>query len=72
MKPEIKTYRELKMEPINFKIINKKFISLDSLKEYLKERIEEVEIAGYENPIDESYYNALVSVYEEFFGEWEE
>jgi len=48
---------------------NKKWVALDSLKEYLKEYIEEVENAGYENPKDYGYWQALTNLYENLF-EW--
>ena len=50
----------------------REYFDADNLKEWLKEWIDDVEIAGYENPIDEAYHSALVSVYEDLFNEdWE-
>ena len=46
---------------------NKKWVALDSLGEYLKECIEEVENAGYENPKDYGYWQALTNLYEKLF-----
>ena len=73
MKSEIKTKEEL-MKPC-IEAIDEKYISLEGLKDYLGKRIRIIEETGYKNPTDTSYYdvsyyNTIVSVYEDFFGKW--
>ena len=84
MKPEIKTGQEITFAYLTLKTMratNKitketfeeyktlKWIPLYFLRECLKNRIESTEIAGYKNPIDEVYYNAVVSIYNKW-GIW--
>ena len=40
----------------------KKWISYKELLKEINDMIESVELAGYDNPIDESYHNALLNV----------
>ena len=41
---------------------NVKWIRIEDIIKLLDDMIESVELAGYDNPIDESYHNALLNV----------
>ena len=41
-----------------------KWIKVENLLKELDDMIESVELAGYDNPIDEAYHNALLNVKE--------